>query len=322
MRSVIAIWPSGEGDVVGEVRGRMFAATGLAILACLLWSTAFVGVKIGLRYAEPFSFAGIRFMLAGLMLVPFWWKKDHNLEIIRKNIKVILLVSFFQTFVTYGLFYLSMTMVSGALAAIMIGASPLTAAVVAHYLMADDTLSLPKSISLCIGMAGVVLLSVSRLPWASSGGFVEFTGIVLLFLSTLSSAFGNVLVAGEQSDLDPVFLNSLQIFLGGFCLCIVSYFAEDMSVKILGYPLQYYLALFWLAFVSAAAFSIWFVLLQGAQMKVSGLNLWKFIIPVCGAGLSWLFLPDESPRLVPVIGMICIAVAIICFNLSDTYRSV
>jgi drug/metabolite transporter (DMT)-like permease len=300
----------------------MFAATGLAILACLLWSTAFVAVKIGLRYADPFSFAGIRFMLAGLMLVPFWWKKDHSFNLIRKNIKVILWVSFFQTFVTYGLFYLSMTMVSGALAAIMIGASPLTAAVVAHYLVADDALSLPKSISLCIGMAGVVLISVSRLPWASPGGFVEFTGIVLLLLSTLSSALGNVLVAGEQSDFDPVFLNSLQIFLGGFCLCMVSYFMEDMSVKILGYPFQYYLALFWLAFVSAAAFSIWFVLLQGTQMKVSGLNLWKFIIPVCGAGLSWLFLPDESPRLVPVIGMICIAVAIICYNLSESYRPV
>ena len=309
-------------QMAGETHRRMLVATGLAILACLLWSTAFVGVKIGLRYADPFSFAGFRFMLAGLMLVPFWWKKKHNFAIIGKNAKVILLVSFFQTFMTYGLFYLSMTMVSGAMAAIMIGASPLTAAVVAHYLMADDPLTLPKSISLGIGMAGIVLLSVSRLPWASPAGLVEFTGIMLLFLSTLSSAFGNVLVAGEQSDFDPVFLNSLQIFLGGFCLCMVACFVEDLSLKIPDYPLQYYLALLWLSFVSAAAFSLWFVLLQGPELKLSGLNLWKFIIPVCGAGLSWLLLPGESPGLVPVIGMLCIAVAIIGFNLSESYQAV
>jgi len=306
--------------MVGKGRGRVFVATGLAIFACLLWSTAFVGVKIGLRYSTPFSFAGIRFMLAGLLLVPFWWKKGQGFHVIRKNIKVILWVAFFQTFVTYGLFYLSMTMVSGALAAIMIGASPLTVAVVAHYLMADDSLTLPKSISLCIGMAGIVLLSVSRLPWASPGGLVEFAGIVLLFLSTLSSALGNVLVAAEKSDLDPVLFNSLQIFLGGFCLFLISCIVEGGPGEILGYPIEYFLALFWLSFVSAAAFSLWFILLQGPELKVSSLNLWKFIIPVCGAGLSWLLLPDESPRLVPVIGMLCITAAIIGFNLSEDDR--
>jgi drug/metabolite transporter (DMT)-like permease len=77
----------------------------LAIFACLLWSTAFVGVKIGLRYSGPFSFAGLRFMLAGLLLIPFWWARRPNFAEIQANFKVILLVSFFQTFFMYGLFY-------------------------------------------------------------------------------------------------------------------------------------------------------------------------------------------------------------------------
>ncbi len=289
--------------------------TVLAILACLLWSTAFVGVKIGLRYSDPFSFAGIRFMLAGLLLVPFWWKKRPRLKVVQENLKVIILVSFFQTFVMYGLFYLGMTMVSGALAAIMIGASPLTAAVIAHRFMANDVMTRSKSVSLCLGIAGVVILSVSRLPWVSPTGFAEFTGIVLLFLCTVSSAVGNVLVAREHSDLDPVALNSIQIFMGGLFLFLVS--VVQQGAPLVSFPFEYWAALLWLSILSAVSFSLWFILLQRPGVKVSQLNLWKFIIPVFGAVFSWIFLPDESPGLYQIIGMICIAVSIISFNMAD-----
>ncbi len=290
----------------------------LAVSACLLWSTAFVGVKVGLRYSGPFSFAGLRFMLAGLLLIPFWWNRRPGIAEIRAHWRVIVLVGFFQTFFMYGLFYLAMTMVSGAIAAILIGISPLTAAVVAHYSMTDDSMSLPKSVSLLLGMAGVVILSVSRLPWASPTGFSEFVGIMLLFLCTISSALGNVLVAREQSDMNPVFLNSLQIFLGGFFLFLVSLPMEGVPGILL--PVEYYLSLVWLSCVSAAAFTLWFVLLQRPGVKVSQLNLWKFIIPVFGAVFSWLLLPDESPQLSSIVGMVAIAVSIILFNLADLRR--
>ncbi len=228
---------------------------------------------------------------------------------------MIVLVSFFQTFLMYGLFYLAMTMVSGAIAAILIGASPLTAAVVAHYTIADDHLTLSKTVSLLLGLVGIVILSVSRQPWASPAGFHECIGIVLLLLCTVSSALGNVLVAGEKSDMDPVFFNSLQIFLGGLFLSLTGLFVETTSFS--SYPPEYYLALGWLSFLSAVAFSLWFVLLQRRDVKVSQLNLWKFIIPVFGAIFSWLLLPDESPHFSSVVGMVVIAASIILFYKGD-----
>lgn len=295
--------------------GNPITSAALAIFACLLWSTAFVGVKIGLRYTDPFSFAGIRFMLAGMMLVPFWWSKRPTIQVTGANVGTILKVCFFQTFFLYGLFYLGMTMVSGALAAIIIGASPLTAAVVAHFTMKNDSMTLPKSISLLLGMIGMGVISISRMPWVSPSGLAECAGILLLFLCTVSSGVGNVLVAREKSDMDPIFLNSLQIFLGGLGLFLVSLVVEGTPNLLL--PAQYYLALIWLSFLSAVSFTLWFILLQRPGVKVSGLNLWKFIIPVFGAVFSWIFLPDEYPSLIPVIGMLCIASAIIVYNVAD-----
>ena len=54
-----------------------------AIIACVLWGSAFAGAKIGLQYAEPIFLSGIRFTLAGLMLVPvmFFRKIDFITEI-------------------------------------------------------------------------------------------------------------------------------------------------------------------------------------------------------------------------------------------------
>jgi drug/metabolite transporter (DMT)-like permease len=294
-----------------------FASTWLAIFSCLLWSTAFVGIKIGLLYSNPFFFAGQRFMLAGLLLIPFWWRQS-SFRGIRQNLLLIFKISFVQTFIVYGLLYVGITMVSGALAAIIIGATPLITAVLAHFCMDNEAITAPKLISLALGMAGVTLISVTQQPWSSPEGMSELGGVLLLLLSTVASGFGNILVAQERSRIDPLMLNSLQIFIGGFFLFLVSLPLEGLPQFALPWP--YYGALLWLAVLSAIAFSLWFMLLKDPVVSVSRLNLWKFIIPVCGALLSWMLLPGESPHSASVLGMVMIAVAIVAYSLADGRR--
>ncbi|MDO9615807.1 MAG: hypothetical protein Q7J86_14945, partial [Bacteroidota bacterium] len=49
-------------------------------------------------------------------------------------------------------------------------------------------------------------------------------------------------------------------------------------------------------------------------------SIWKFLIPVAGAILSWLLLPDESPDFVSVSGMILIASSLLILNLPNIRR--
>lgn len=79
-------------------RRSSLSTIALAILACLLWSTAFAGIKIGLTYSEPLSFAGTRFMLSGLILMPFWITRVSVFRMIYEHFRSILILSFFQTF--------------------------------------------------------------------------------------------------------------------------------------------------------------------------------------------------------------------------------
>lgn len=299
-------------------RQRVLTTILLAVTACLLWSTAFVGVKVGLKYTGPFAFAGQRFMLSGVLLLPFWWQRRPSCAAVLKHGGLLLAIALFQTFLLYGLFYFGMTLVPGALAAMVIGASPLVTAVLAHYCMAGDRLTPVRVAGLLLGLSGVAVLSVSRQPWGSAAGLAELTGIGVLLLANVAGALGNILVARHKAELDPVFLNSAQIFVGGLGLWLLSLPLEAPLPANL--PLAYFAALGWLAFLSAAAFSIWFILLRRPGVRVSELNLWKFLIPVCGALFSWLLLPEEGPSLWPVVGMLCIAAAIVIFNLPGLRR--
>ena len=285
----------------------------IALLVCSLWSTAFVSIKAGLKYSDPLFFASMRFMLAGLLLMPLWLKSDSPFKTIYTHIKKIFILGFFQTFLLYGPLFIGMTFVSSALTAIIIGSSPLIAAVISHFTMKNDKLTIPKITKISIGIIGVSIIVISRQPWSVSG-FKELIGIALLLTGISSSAIGNIIVAKDDDNIDPVLLNSIQVFSGGFLLFIVSIFVE--GAPSFSYPLVFYGALLWLSIVSAISFSLWFTLLRKPGVKVSELNMWKFTIPVFGAALSWIIFPDESPNMITITGMICVAVSVFLYSMS------
>ena len=83
------------------------------------------------------------------------------------------------------------------------------------------------------------------------------------------------------------------------------------------FPPKYWYALVWLSFLSAAAITIWYSLLKRPGVKVSLLNVWKFLIPVSGAALSWVLLSNEKPDLASIIGMVVIAVSLVSLNYAN-----
>ncbi len=221
-------------------------------------------------------------------------------------------IAFYQTFLVFALVYTAMSRVPGAVGAIIIGSSPLTTAVVAHFLADDDHMSSGKTAGLLMGVSGVVVLAVSRNPLTPTG-FYESIGILLLVTATIVSAYGNILVSRHQTGIDPIGLNAAQLFLGGVFLFLFSIPLEGFP-PLHRFPPEYFGALVWLAAVSAFALSLWFYLLQQPGVKVSDLNFWKFLVPVSGALLSWAVLPEESPAPAQVAGMVLIAFSIIIHN--------
>ena len=278
----------------------------MAIVACLLWSSSFVTVKHALEYQTPLTLAGMRFLLAGLIQIPLCGGLLAPFRMIRKDFGTVMLVSLFHTIYLYGTFFIGMQWVRGAEAAIMIGAGPLASAVMAHWFMHDDKLQRRTLVSIAFGMSGILFISLASKPW-NPVGLKEFFGLMLLLSGSFISAIGNIVVARRKGGLNPITLNSAQMLIGGPILLLIALPFE--GIPMLALPPVFYGQLLWLATISAVAFAIWFHLLS--KIKVSKLNLWKFIIPLSGAMLSWLILPDESPTLPSLVGMTLIVGGII-----------
>lgn len=283
----------------------------LAITACLLWSSAFVGIKVGLQYTTPLQFAGIRFMISGLLLLPFCSNIFRLIESVRKNSVTVIYVTLFQTILLYTLFYTGVELLPASVAAMIIGSQPLMIAIMAHYWTDDDKLSVKKTGAIILGVLGVVLVSLSRGPFSMGGG-AEMLGILLLLASNTCAGIGNMMVAKTKTTMPFLELNCVQLFLGGVVMLLISLPIEGFTWQ--AKELPYFYSLAWLSFLSAAALSIWFHLLQ-SNVAVSDLNVWKFLIPVAGACLSWVLLETESPDLYSVTGMILIVLALIFLNI-------
>lgn len=280
----------------------------LAVTACLLWATAFAGVKIALPYTTPFFLAGIRFVLAGALLVPLEGK--GYLRSVKRYVKIILPVSLLQTVLMYGLFFTAMNLLPGAIAALIVGSSPLITATVTHIILKNDRFTREKLLSIAVGTVGIVFVVAGRQTLEGIGS-ANIIGALLLILSMIFSGIGNIVVSKRKKELSPVILNSSQLIIGGFFLIVISLFVD--GIPELHPDAVFIAALAWLSFLSAAAFSIWFTLLSLPDVKVSELNMWKFLVPVFGAVFSWILIPAESPNVISVVGMIIISGSILFY---------
>jgi drug/metabolite transporter (DMT)-like permease len=289
----------------------LFSTTVLAIFACLLWATPFTAIKIGLKYTTPLQFAGIRFFLSGLIILPFIKDLKYKVLESKKRWRFILWVALLQTTFLYGLFYTGLDYLPGALGAMLIGAQPLFAAIMAHIMLKNDKMTWQKIMAILIGLTGVCIISLGR------ADFVLTTtiplGVGILILNNIVGSTGNVIVSRDAKDMPPRVLASFSMIIGGAVLMLISIPIENPSWNTI-HPDEYYLSLAWLAMVSAFAITIWFGLLQRPGVKVSNLNTWKFIIPIFGASLSWLILPNENPDLISILGMIVIAFSLLLVN--------
>lgn len=282
-----------------------------AIITCLMWSTAYPFIKVGLQYSTPIHFAGTRFILSGLLILPFTVRPKEYVRMILENRSLVIWVTILQTLINYILFYMGMERVPGALGAVIVGAQPFVTAIVSRIMIKEERFTRAKVVTIVFGLAGIFLVSAGRQGF-NFGLPGEVAGIVMILIANISTATSNVLVSRDGKNMNPLVLSSFSLFIGGLIMFMLSFAVEDVPSKP-DFPLEYWLVLGWLVFMSAFTFSKWYVLLKRPDVKVSELNLWKFIIPVFGAGLSWMIVPGEHADWVTVLGMVITSLSLIWF---------
>lgn len=292
------------------------AARALAVFCTLLWGTAFPFIKLG--YAEygienggagpALLFAGLRFALAGMMVLLFCCVKARRFVLPgRKNAVPVLMLGAVQTFGQYLFTYMGLNLTTGANTSIITACAAFITVLAAPLFFKSDRLDLFKLIGCILGFAGVLVIN-------GGGGFssVTFPGDILIFVSTVFAAGGNLIAKSVSQNRDPVRLTAYQLLFGGVCLAVAGLICGG---RLDPANLRGTLILLWLALVSAVAFSIWTALLK--HHPAGSISVFNLLVPVFGTLLSGLLLGEAVFRFEVMLSLILISAGIIMVNVND-----
>ena len=298
-----------------SLKDNKTAACAAAVFCTLLWGTAFPFIKLGYsafsvesgNIGSMLLFAGLRFSLAGILVICFLCAKSSRLALPKKDeLLPILLLGTVQTTGQYLFTYCGIGYTTGANTSIITACASFITVLAAPLFFKNDRLTLLKLIGCALGFGGVLVIN-------GGGGFALSTlfGDILIFCSTVFAAGGNLIAKGVTKGRNPVSITGYQLLLGGMILT-VSGLISGGRLDLLNS--QGVLILLWLAVVSAAAFSLWTALLKHHPAgKIAVFNL---LVPVFGTVLSGLMLGEQVWRFETLLSLILISAGIISVNIS------
>lgn len=290
----------------------------LAFISCALWGSAFSGVKTGYRlfgisaddWAGQLAFGGFRFALAGIMALIFGSiiaKKP--LLPSRRSLPKIAVISFFQTILQYFCYYIGLAHTTGVKASVLVGMNVFAAIIISTLILHLEKLTSKKIIGSLVGFSGIILINLNGLI---NGEAFNFIGDGMILLCTIASGFSSAFMKKLSGDEDPVLLSGWQFFIGGIVLMLIGFAGGG---KIGKFTVGSTSVLLYLAFVSAAAYSLWAVLLK--HNPVSKVSVFGFLNPVCGVVISAVVLNEtEQINASFIAAMLLVCLGIIIVNYS------
>lgn len=284
-----------------------------ALICCALWGSAFPCIKIGYQMFEipqdavatQILFAGLRFTLAGILVILIGSVLSGNLlKINRQNALKILKLSLLQTVLQYLFFYIGLANTTGVKASIIEGVNVFIAIFVASLIFRQEKLTMGKLAGCLIGFAGVVLVNLN-----GNGLDMSFhlNGEGFIFLSTVAYAFSSVYLKRYSKTENPVLLSGWQFIAGGLVMTIMGLLMGGRITKVTATGIA---MLFYLACISAVAYSLWGILLK--YNPVSRVAVFGFMNPVFGVILSAFLLGEreQASGIKSIIALILVSIGI------------
>ncbi len=293
----------------------------LAILCCFLWGSAFPTVKTG--YAlfnigadDSFSqilFAGVRFALAGILVLVIGCLMSKKLLLPKNKTQIghIAVLGLFQTVLQYIMFYIGLAHTSGVKSSILVAVNVFMSLIMSALVFKMEKLTFQKTAGIVLGFAGVVIINLTS---ASSLGGFSIKGEGAILLSAFAYSVSSVLIKKYSQTDNPVMLSGWQFFAGGVFMIAVGLIAGGKFIIEPSKIAKSLLILFYLAFISAVAYTVWGVLLK--YNPVSNVAVMGFMNPVFGVLLSAVILGEtaEAFSFKNLISLLLVCVGIFIVN--------
>jgi len=266
--------------------------TGLIVLAFfaiyVIWGSTYLLNKIAVTELPAFMLAGMRFVMAGLLIFIISKVLGLPLKITKKQFVNTLKAGFLFLTFGNGVVVWALQFVDSGFAALEVSAQPLVVLLLMRILQGKRIQ--PMSIvGVLLGIIGIYLL-VSQKQIITQEGAV--LGMVLIFACMLSWAYGSLFVG--KANLPPnYFVNTgYQMITGGISMFLISSVIGEQWIS----PTEWSLPVLWsmlllIVFGSIVAFTAFNYLLQVVSPEKVATS--SYVNPIIAMLLGWYFLNEE-----------------------------
>jgi drug/metabolite transporter (DMT)-like permease len=293
---------------VDKTRSKRVGAVGQALLVTFLWSTSWVLIKLGLDDIPAITFAGLRYTLAFLVLLPFALRRRHiaTLGQLSKGIwlQLIVLGLLFYA-ITQGAQFLGLTYLPAITVNLLLSFTIIVVVVLGIW-----TLGERPTRDQWLGMI-VFLAGVSIFFYPPVFPQEQTIGIIIVLGGVLANAVSSILGRNLNRDkrIPPTVITVITMGIGGIALLIAGLVIQGLpELSLLNWGI-----IAWLAVVNSAfAFTLWNHTLRTLSAMESSIinNTMMIQIPI----LAWVFL-DEDPSALEITGMVLAGVGILIVQL-------
>ncbi|WP_207426696.1 DMT family transporter [Pedobacter sp. SYSU D00535] len=272
-----------------EVKLKAYLA--LAFI-CIVWGTTYLAVRVGVQDFPPFLFMGMRQSMAGILLFAFviisGKRASLNWSTVRLQIVPgICMITFGNGIVAWAVQY-----IPSGIAALICSMIPLYVILINLMINRKERPNWQIILGTILGLAGIVLIFRDHLLELKNREYLA--GIIITIASCISWAAGTIYTQKNKSASDPILNASIQLFIGGAALLLIStVFEKDTVIPMLSGKALFawiYLVLFG----SVAAFAAYLYALS--KLPVALVTAYAYINPLVAVILGFLLLNEQINR--------------------------
>ncbi len=171
-----------------------------------LWGTTWVVIRIGLRYAPPFTLAALRTTLAAVTLLLLAVTFERGRRPKSREWRFWIAVGAMQIGVPYALIFWAEQHISSGLTAMLFATFPAFTAVAAHFFLEAEPLTKWKAAGTVLAVVAVVLL-VGPSPAETSAP----AAAVAVLIASVAAALGTVIVRRHGRATSTLWLTAIQV---------------------------------------------------------------------------------------------------------------
>jgi drug/metabolite transporter (DMT)-like permease len=256
------------------------------LILCIIWSSTWIFIKIGLDDLPPVSFAAVRFLIAAGVLLIILAAQKISFPKERRFWILAGVTGLMQFAINYALVFWAEKHISSGLAAVLQATIPAFGLVLAQIYVPGEKITLLKVFAILLGIIGVSVIFYEQLNISGVMALLGCAGIVLgaffaAYASVLTKAFGTNLKVNTTALL------TAQMICGLVPLTLVGVISEGNPLAF-NWSAKAIICVLYLALLgSVAAFLLYYWLLR--KIEVTKAMMISLITPFAAVLIGSLY---------------------------------